>query len=149
MGLIRTIALAAGLFGAIVGAQLPELRQQYLQRLGGAIDEVAAIVARFEADALSNQLRRDEALSKLAASTDDLVRRRGQDMIMSIERLRLLEENRQELDRSDPIGRLVYFLGHADGGLMTATISDFRPAVPTTNEGLLCAGLGFIAGRSI
>ena len=55
---IRTLSLAAGLFGAVVAAQLPELVQQYNQRLGGAIDEVAAIVSRFDYDAASNSLKR-------------------------------------------------------------------------------------------
>ena len=85
---IRTLSLAAGLFGAVVAAQLPELVQQYNQRLGGAIDEVAAIVSRFDHDAASNSLKRDEALAKLAESPDDLVRRRGQDAVMNVARLR-------------------------------------------------------------
>ena len=147
--IIRTVSLAAGLFGAVVVAQLPELVQQYKQRLGGAIDEVAAIVARFDEDAASNQLKREEALAKLAASPDDLVRRRGEDVKLNVARLDRLLESRRELDEADPIGRLATFFSYADGELLAATLEDFSPAVPTTNEGLLCGVLGFILGWTI
>ena len=59
-----------------------------------------------------------------------------------------LEESRRELDAADPIGRLATFFSYADGELLAATLEDFRPAVPTTNEGLLCGVLGFILGWS-
>ena len=147
--LIRTLSLAIGLLGAILAAQLPELVQQYTQRLGGAIDEVAAIVARFDADALSNNLTRDQAMAALSASNDDLVRRRGEDAAINVDRLENLEASRQELDTADPFGRLASFFSTADGDLLAATIEDFRPAVPTTPEGLICAVLGFLFGWCI
>jgi len=144
--LIRTLSLAVGLLGAIMAAQLPELVQQYKQRLGGAIDEVAAIVARFDADAASNNLTRDQAMATLSASDDDLVRRRGEDAAINIDRLLNLEESRLELENADPFGRLASFLAYADSDLLAATVEDFRPAVPTTAEGLICALLGFLFG---
>jgi hypothetical protein len=144
--LVRTLSLAVGLFIAVLAAQLPELVQQYNQRLGGAIDEVSTVVARFDADAASNNLTRDQAMAALAASNDDLVRRRGEDAAINIDRLRNLEASRRELDTADPIGRLASFLSYADGDLLAATIEDFRPAVPTTAEGLICALLGFLFG---
>jgi len=147
--IIRTVSLAVGLFGAVAAAQLPELVQQYKQRLGGAIDEVSVIVSRFDADAAGNTLSRDEALARLAASPDDLVKRRGQDMVANIARLQSLEDSRRELEDADPIGRLGTFFAYADPQLLAATLDDFQPAVPTTNEGLLCGVLGFIFGWSL
>lgn len=144
--LIRTLSLAVGLLGAILAAQLPELVQQYTQRLGGAIDEVAVIVGRFDADAASNNLTRDQAMAALKASNDDLVRRRGEDAAINIDRLQNLEASRQELETPDPFGRLAGFFSYADGDLLAATVEDFRPAVPTTFEGLICGILGFLFG---
>src|SRR5690348_14543504 len=111
---IRTVSLAVGLLGAILAAQLPELVQQYTQRLGGAIDEVSVIVGRFDADAASNNLTRDQAMAALAASNDDLVRRRGEDAAINIDRLQNLEASRAELDTPDPFGRLAGFFSYAD-----------------------------------
>lgn len=144
--LIRTLSLAVGLLGAILAAQLPELVQQYKQRLGGAIDEMVTIVARFDADAASNNLTRDQAITALAASQDDLVRRRGDDMKINVERLRNLQDSRLELETVDPVARLGGFLRYADGELLAATVEEFRPAVPTTLEGAICALLGFLLG---
>jgi hypothetical protein len=36
------------------------------------------------------------------------------------------------------------FIGHLDAGIARATLAIYRPAVPTTAEGLLYAGLGMV-----
>ena len=46
--ILRTMALAAGLTGAATLSQFPEFSQQYTQRLGGAVDELSAIVMMLE-----------------------------------------------------------------------------------------------------
>ncbi len=146
--LSRTVSLAVGLLCAIAGAQLPELAQQYRQRLGGAIDEVSTIVARFDADAATSQLDRAAALGRLAQSPDEMVRRRGEDALLNIQRLGMLEEQRAVMDENST-NRSIYLLTHADRSLLGATLTDFQPAVPTTTEGLLFAALGFIGGWAI
>lgn len=143
--LIRTISLATGIFGAIAGAQLPEVMQQYQQRLGGATDEVAAVVERFDRDAATNNMSRGNALAQLRASEDDLVRRRGADMELNIARLTELRQQRADIT-GDYLSRAVYFLRHADRTLLDATLKDYRPAVPTTVEGLFTALAGLVAG---
>jgi hypothetical protein len=143
--LIRTISLAMGVFGAILGAQLPEVMQQYQQRLGGATDEVATIVDRFDRDAATNNMNREGALAQLRASGDDLVRRRGADMELNVERLSMLRQQRGDMT-GDYLGRAVYFLRHADPILLNETLKVYKPAVPTTAEGLLSALAGFVAG---
>ena len=146
--LVRTVSLTLGLLGALAGAQLPEVMQQYQQRVGGAADELAGIVARFDSDATANNLSREGALAKLNASDDDLVRRRGIDMERNIERLARLNEQRRGMGE-DYFVRAVYFLTHADGPLLDDTLTDYRPAVPTTTEGLFTALIGFVVGWSI
>lgn len=143
--LIRTISLATGVFGAIAGAQLPEVMQQYQQRLGGATDEVAIVVDRFDRDAAANNMSRGDALAQLSVSDDDLVRRRGLDMELNIERLARLREQRDGMG-GDYLSRAMYFIGHADGALLDETLKNYKPAVPTTVEGLFSALAGFIAG---
>jgi hypothetical protein len=134
-----------GIFGAIAGAQLPEIMQQYQQRLGGATDEIAAIVDRFDQDAATNNIDRESALAQLRGSEDDLVRRRGIDMELNIQRLSSLKQQREEL-HGDYLRRAVYFLGHADPVLLNETLKVYKPAVPTTAEGLFSALAGFVAG---
>lgn len=143
--LIRTISLAMGVLGAIVCAQLPEVMQQYQQRLGGATDEVSAIVDRFDKDAATNNMDRERALAQLRQSGDDLVRRRGIDMELNIGRLAILRQQREDMT-GDYLRRAVYFLGHADSSLLNETLKVYKPAVPTTAEGLFSALAGFVAG---
>ncbi|MGE3874021.1 MAG: DUF2937 family protein [Parvibaculaceae bacterium] len=143
--LIRTVSLAVGVLGAIIGAQLPELMQQYQQRLGGAADEVAIIVDRFDRDAAANNMSRGDALAQLHVSGDDLVRRRGADMEINIERLAQLKQQSEEMS-GDYLSRTVYFIGHADSALLNETLKVFKPAVPTTVEGLFSALAGLVAG---
>jgi hypothetical protein len=146
--LSRTLALAIGLLCAIAAAQLPELAQQYRQRLGGALDEVRTVVERFDADATNNELSREQALSRLAESSDDVVRRRGQDALLNIQRLATLQDQQALVNASSATPTL-YLLTNADGDLLSATVADFQPAVPTTTEGLLYGGLGFLVGWSL
>ncbi|MEC7965452.1 MAG: DUF2937 family protein, partial [Pseudomonadota bacterium] len=54
--IVRTLTLIAGLSGAAVTAQFPEFSQQYAQRLGGAVDELTAVVADFDASAQASGL---------------------------------------------------------------------------------------------
>jgi hypothetical protein len=143
--LIRTISLATALLAAIAGAQLPEIMQQYQQRIGGAADEVAAIVDRFDRDAAANNMNREDALARLQVNRDDLVRRRGIDMELNIQRLSLLRQQREAMS-GDYLSRAVYFLGHADRALLNETIKVYRPAVPATVEGVFSALVGFVAG---
>jgi hypothetical protein len=149
IALLRTAAIALGLLGAFLASQLPEFTQQYRQRLGGAIDELKAIVARFDSDAATNAISRSDALAKLTQSGDRLVRQRGEDAQANIERLDDLETQRQDMETLGPLARVTYFLHSADKGLTSATIRDYQPAVPTTSEGLLTAIIGFIAGWGV
>src|SRR5437762_10501929 len=104
--LLRTIAIGLGIFGALVASQLPEFTQQYRQRLGGAIDELDRVVARFDADAAVNTLTRNDALARLAQSSDDLVRRRAADLSDNIERLEALKAQRQAMSEAGPVRRV-------------------------------------------
>lgn len=146
--LIRTISLGTGVLAAIVGAQLPEVMQQYQQRLGGAVDEVAAIVDRFDRDAAANNMSRNDALAQLRVNGDDLVRRRGIDMELNIQRLSELRQQREDMS-GDYLSRAVSFLGDADRPLLDETLKDYQPAVPTTGEGFISALVGLVAGWGI
>jgi hypothetical protein len=146
MRLIRTIALGLGILGALIASQLPEFVQQYRQRLGGAIDELTRIVSRFDADAAASQLTREQALSQLSGSTDEVVRRRAEDATENLRRLSSMQDQRQAMAEAGPFARTWAFFGHADDALVTATARDFEPAMPTTSEGLLAALIGYISG---
>ncbi|MEO0388953.1 MAG: DUF2937 family protein, partial [Pseudomonadota bacterium] len=82
--MLRRLALLAGLAGGALTSQLPEYAQQYTQRLGGAADELARVVADFDASAAAVGLSRDAALAELQGTA--FLARRQADMRRTIAR---------------------------------------------------------------
>src|SRR3954465_13188657 len=63
--------------GAVAFCQLPEFIQQYLQRLGGRLDEARRQLAQFEAVAAQSKLTLAEFITRTAANTDTAVAKLG------------------------------------------------------------------------
>ncbi|MEF2547859.1 DUF2937 family protein [Aurantimonas sp. E1-2-R+4] len=74
----------AALLTGTVFSQSVEFTQQYLQRLGGAVDEIEMVVARFDAGAARAGVSRDAALKRLRGNSDPLAARQGEDAAATI-----------------------------------------------------------------
>lgn len=143
---LRTLGLALGVLAGIVGAQGPEFAQQYGQRLAGTVDELRRVVAGFEADATATGYTRDSAIARLRGDPDALVARRGAAARADLDRLAGLTARRAALETAGgPLGRLAALIRDPDLGLARATYEDYRPAIPTTADGLVAGFLGFLA----
>ena len=145
----RILAVAIGLFAGLAGAQTPEFAQQYRQRLGGAIDELRRVSARFDESARESGMSRDDAIKRLRADADPLVRRQGDAQEEIVARLARLESQRRAFEEAGPFGRLLVFIRDADPALARATYLDYEPAWPATSEGLTAGGAGFVAGWGV
>jgi hypothetical protein len=144
--ILRTLGLALGLLGGAVAAQAPEFAQQYAQRLGGAADELRRQIATLEADAQANGTTRDGAVERLKTNPDGLVARRGEAAQADIARLARLSAQQQALNEAtSPLGRTVAVIRDPDRIIADATLREYRPAVPTTADGLTAGLLGFLA----
>jgi hypothetical protein len=141
---IRIIAFGLGIFGGIVASQGPEYSQQYRQRLGGAIDELQRVIARFDADASANNETQDTAIARLRSNPDGLVNRQGVAMQANVERIKRLQIHREAMMQAGPFARVALMLRDGDRDVMEAAYRDFEPAVPVTEEGLLSTAIGFI-----
>lgn len=142
----RTLGLALGLLGGLIAAQGPEFAQQYTQRLGGTLDELRRVVAGFEADAAATGHTPDAAVDRLRGDTDALVARRGEAARHDIARLKdLTAQQRALADAGGPLGRLAALIRDPDLPLARATYQDYKPAIPTTTDGLAAGLLGFLA----
>jgi len=142
----RTIVVVVGLLLGGTFSQMPEFVQQYRQRLGGAIDELAKIVTAFDADAKSQGMERTAALEHLSANQDPLAAQRGKRMTTTIGRYERLERQRNDLETSGPVFRMVAFARDFDSEVAEGAYEDFEPAIPITIEGILAAVVGFFAG---
>ena len=76
----RTLGVVGGVMLGIALSQFPEYAQQYTQRLGGAVDELRAIIEDFDRDAVAAGLTRRDALLRYEATEMSSFARRGTSM---------------------------------------------------------------------
>jgi hypothetical protein len=145
----RTAIVGAGLASALMAGQAPEFAQQYRQRLGGAIEELHEVVARFDADAAQNGLDRDAALQRYGASSDKFLQDRGISMRATIERYESLWAQAITMQNLPPLARPLALLRERDERLATGAWRDYEPALPVTAHGLAWAAAGFGLGAII
>ncbi|MEX0371167.1 MAG: DUF2937 family protein [Tateyamaria sp.] len=142
--ILRWLVVLAGLFAAAVASQLPEFSQQYQQRLGGAVDALAEVVADFDASAQAEGLSRDAALSQMRGTA--FLDRRRSDMTRTFVRYDTLRHDLVALQGAGPVVRTYHVVRSPDFEVGAAALDTFEPAVPLTAAGAMFAGTGFLAG---
>jgi len=130
--------------GAVLFSQLPEFIQQYLQRLGGHLDEARRQLDQFREVATKSGLTLDQLMAKSQANAEETVARLGQLMHATAARVDALAGADAAIRHASILTRPFVFIRHADFSIVRATWSIFKPAVPTTVEGMLYAGLGVL-----
>lgn len=136
----RVLAVA----GAVLFSQAPEFFQQYLQRLGGHLDEARRTLAQFEHTASEAGLTLDKFINQTATNYDSAVARLAQVMSDALARVQHLDTAFTALRDASAWTRPFAFLRHLDAGIARATWTDYKPAVPTTFEGLIYAVVGML-----
>lgn len=142
--ILRALTLSGGLAGAVATSQFPEYSQQYMQRLGGAVDALGEVVADFDASAAASGLSRTEALGQMRGTP--FLERRSVDMARSIARHAQLSRDLAILQGKGPFMRAYHAVRFTDGQIAQAAWAAYQPAVPATFAGLSFAGAGFVLG---
>lgn len=138
-------ALAAG----FLFSQSTEFTQQYLQRLGGAADELRTVVQRFDDSAHLEGLQRDAAIERLRSAADSFVARQGNDAASLVARQEEVERRYDKLTNTAPLLRPFEALADPDWPIMARAFDDFRPALPITADGLFLTIAGFAGGWGV
>jgi hypothetical protein len=146
--LARTLAIAFGLAGAVAASQAPEFAQQYVQRLGGAVDELRVVVERFDRAAREAGLDRERALGRLEANADRLARRQGEGVRDDLRRFEALAPHYEAMRTGSAATRAFEML-RADGQIAARAFRDFQPALPVTAAGAVAAAIGFALGAGL
>lgn len=142
--MIRALCLIGGLTGAAGLSQYPEFSQQYMQRLGGQVDELTRQVKDFDDTALADGLGREEMLEAMAATP--LVESQVELWRRTFARHARLSENLMILREATPLERLTLPHRMADAATVQAVWADFTPAMPLSVAGAASAGTGFLGG---
>jgi len=134
--------------GAVVFSQAPEFMQQYLQRLGGSLDEARRIVGEYENAARHAGKTLVEYIAYTNAHADHAVAPLGGVMENAVARMNDLAAAQAALQDASVFTRPFAFFAHVDAQIAKNTWGVFKPAVPTTVEGLVyaLAGIGVILG---
>ncbi|MEJ8473144.1 DUF2937 family protein [Roseibium algae] len=144
--MVRMIMLVFSILCGTATSQLPEFAQQYLQRIGGAIDALQTVMTDFEDDAAAFGLSVDDAITRLKSGDDGFARERGETMEQTQYRLSQLVDQQEALAAAGPFSRLAVVLESMDTKLAKSTAEDYEPALPVTVEGAVSAGVGGLLG---
>ncbi len=142
--MLKVLAIIGGVAGAAGLSQFPEFSQQYLQRLAGQVDALGLVVAEFDATANRNGLTREAALAELTGTA--FLEDRRSDLTRAFDRNDRLTANLAALRQASPLERLTMPQRLADPETLQATWADFRPAMPVTLDGGICALIGYLGG---
>jgi hypothetical protein len=129
---------------ALLFSQVPELMQQYRQRLGGAADELRTIVRHFDADSSRSGYDRGTALLAMEDNPERLIRDQAQRMNENIKRLDRLYEQQAALQAGVSLTSFVAFVLRHDKPLLEKTYETFVPALPLTFNGLMFGVIGWV-----
>ena len=131
-----------GVVGAVLFSQVPEFIQQYLQRLGGHLDEAQRQLARLRGAAEASGLTMEQLAARTAADPDAAIGKLGAVLREAITRVHRLDEAEAAIRQASLWTKPFVFARYADGEIVHATARVFRPAVPTTVEGAVYALAG-------
>jgi hypothetical protein len=135
--------------GAVVCSQLPEFIQQYLQRLGGHLDEARRQLEQFQAVAAREGLTFQQLVANSLASGESTVARLGGVMRDTASRVDALAAADTAIRHASIFTRPLVFLRHLDFSIAHATWTIFKPAVPTTVEGMAYAACGVLLALAL
>jgi hypothetical protein len=135
--------------GAVLFSQAPEFMQQYLQRLEGHLDEARRQIAALTRAADSSGLTLDQLVADATRNADPAIARLGGVAQGAVQRVAALQASDDVLRHASALTRPFVFLAHLDPGIVRGTASIFRPAVPTTLEGMAYAAVGVIAALAL
>jgi hypothetical protein len=145
--ILRALTLAGGLAGATASSQFPEFSQQYIQRLGGAVDALSGVVADFDASAAAVGLSRDDALAQMQGT--DFLERRRKDMTATFDRYVRLRSDLDLLKSQGPFMRAYHMPNLTDPEIARAAWAEYQPAVPLNFAGAVFATVGFVMGLAV
>ncbi len=130
--------------GAVAFAQLPEFIQQYRQRLGGHLDEARRQLAEFVAIATRSKLSLPQFIERTSTNPDSTVAQLGGAMRNTVLRVDELVAAEAALSHASLWAKPFIFLRHIEAEVARATWEIYRPAIPTTGEGLVYAIAGML-----
>ena len=144
--MMRWVFLFFGLVGAVLLSQFPAFHQQYLQRLGGHVDELRLSVSALDERAANAELDRYSYVRRLIDNADPVVVTEGEALMATVARYIELSSSLKrlsELPAYSVAGAMIIEIDHDVG---KATLQTFQPALPLSLNGAGHTLAGFFLG---
>jgi hypothetical protein len=135
--------------GAVGLSQFPQFYGQYMQRLGGHLDEARGAYEQYVKAAADAGLSIEDYILEHLNSTSEVFRSSGRVIENLVIRFYELEQSYNALEGANIYNRWFVFLKEVDWSIAAGTWDSFVPGVPTTIEGLVYALAGLLVGWGI
>ncbi len=135
--------------GAVGLSQFPQFFGQYLQRLGGHLNEAGKIYEQYQKAAADAGLTLEEYVKEHLSSSSEVFISSGRVIENLVDRYNALEQSYLALSGSNIYNRWYVFIKEVDWEIAAGTWNNFIPGIPTTIEGLSYAIAGLLAGWGI
>ncbi|MDX1576171.1 MAG: DUF2937 family protein [Kiloniellales bacterium] len=136
----------AAAFGGLLASQFPAFFDQYLQSLGGRLDQARVHAQRIAETARDQGLSLEAYIGRFAGNADSVVRSQAEIMASALADEARLSQAYAVLTQASAGLRPFVLLRHLDADIAAATAERFVPAAPLGLEGLAYAGLGALLG---
>lgn len=136
-GLFDRILAVIGVVGF---AQFPQFFTQYIQRLGGHLNEARLTIAQYTKAAEAVDLTLEAYVAQHLSAGNKVFVSYGEVLKEIIRRGQSLEKSYFAFKEANLFNRFWVFLTNIDWRVLVDTCRDFTPGIPTTIEGL-CYGL--------
>jgi hypothetical protein len=135
--------------GAIIFMQIPAFIVQYIQRLGGHVDELKLLIGKYKAAAADNGRTLDEYVQLHIQSGVKEFASTGKLMTENIERFNFLGDAYQQISGASGIKKFFLFISKSDMDIIRGTFSDFVPGISLSPDSILYAAAGIAVFMSL
>jgi len=151
---LRAVDGIAGKVAATAGAlsfwQFPQYLAQYVQRLGGHVDEAQRHLDKYKDAAQQLGLSLEQYIAHLGVPANNEAAHKTADIVQwSVERLDYLRASLESLVNGNAFTRLPNFMYNADWDIAQEAFAYFTPGISFNAEGLIYAGVGLLAGAGM
>ena len=144
------IAVAvSGAAGGIGLSQFPQYIAQYVQRLGGHVDEVKSHLGQYVEAANRLGFSLEEFVQQHATSPRPAPRETARIITELVERQEYLQSSLETITTSGPATKLFSFLSSYDPEIAERVYESFQPGISTSAEAVGYALVGLVLGYGL
>ncbi|MBB5517521.1 DUF2937 family protein [Amphiplicatus metriothermophilus] len=139
----RLIAILFGLAAGAAGSQAPGFTLQYMQNLTGRVEELRAVVARYDAVAAEAGLSREGYVADLRATGRTSADKTADAVEETYARHEKLAAHLAALKAAGDYARPLVLARRFEPDIARSAYAEYRPAIPATLDGAAYAGGAF------